>query len=156
MNPDKPYPDAHATLGALLRRPYERMYRWLYAELARRGFEEVRPGFSVVLRNLPPAGARVTDLAARASMTKQSMGYLVDQMAVAGLVEITPDLNDRRAKTVRLTRRGHEVVVTGVELAAAYEARLAEMLGKRKMTELRKVLTELYDRLEDDPDHQDG
>ena len=45
----KPLTDTHATLGALLRKPYERMSQWLYAELATKGFEDVRPAFSAVL-----------------------------------------------------------------------------------------------------------
>jgi DNA-binding MarR family transcriptional regulator len=145
-------PDRHATLGALLRHPYERMYRWLYAELASHGFPEVRPGFSVVLRNLTPRGERVSDLAVRAAMTKQSMAYLVEQMAGVGLVHVTPDETDRRAKLVRLTPRGEEVVSVGVRLATEYERRLGEAVGEKKMAQLRKLLTELYEHLEDAPE----
>lgn len=154
MNKDdaRPGPDRQATLGALLRRPYEPMYRWLYAELAAQGFPEVRPGFSVVLRNLTPQGERVSDLAVRAAMTKQSMGYLVEQMANVGLVDITPDESDRRAKLVRLTSRGEEVVSVGVRLAAEYERRLGAAVGEKKMAQLRKLLTELYEHLEDAPE----
>lgn len=143
------WPDRHATLGALLRRPYERMYRWLYAELAARGYPEVRPGFSSVLRNLGPDGGRVSDLAVQAGMTKQSMAYLVEQMTDVGLVAVEPDATDRRAKVVRLTERGQAVVFLGVELSRDYERRLAELVGTRKMAQLRTVLEELHARLED-------
>ena len=143
-------PDAHATLGALLRRPYERMSGWLYAELAESGFPEIRPAYSAVLRNLPPAGARVSELAVRAGMTKQSMAYLVDQMAAADFVEVRPDAHDRRANTVRLTARGQQVVAKAVALSAGYERHLAGLLGARKMLQLRGLLTELYTRLEGD------
>lgn len=142
-------PDAHATLGALLRRPYEHMSQWLYAELAERGFDDVRPAFSAVLRNLPPDGARVTELAARAGMTKQSMGYLVDQMAATGLVEIVDDPTDRRARIVRLTARGMQVVTLGVQLSQAYERRLATMIGPARIAQLRSLLTALYASLGD-------
>lgn len=144
----KSWPDRHATLGALLRRPYEVMNRWLYAELAARGYPEVRPGFSVVLRNLPPAGARVSDLAVVGGMTKQSMAYLVEQMAAVGLVHVEPDPSDGRAKLVRLTPRGEEVVSVGVELSASYEKRFAQAIGERKMAQLRGVLMALYTHLE--------
>ncbi len=147
---DQASPDAHATLGALLRRPYERMSGWLYAELADSGFPDIRPAYSAVLRNLPPGGARVSELAARAGMTKQSMGYLVDQMSVADFVEIRPDPHDRRANTVRLTARGEQVVAKAVALSAGYERHLAGLLGERKMVQLRGLLTELHVRLEDE------
>lgn len=146
--PNRPLTDAHATLGALLRRPYECMSDWLYAELAEGGFPEVRTSFSAVLRNLPAGGARVSELAARAGMTKQSMGYLVDQMATAALVEIAPDPHDRRANTVRLTARGEQVVARGIALSARYEQHMTGLIGERKMAQLRVLLAELYAQLD--------
>ena len=145
---DRSWPDRHATLGALLRRPYEHMHGWLYGELAARGYPEVRPGFSVVLRHVAAAGSRTTDLAALAGMTKQSMAYLVEQMAAVGLVEVTADARDGRAKLVRLTARGEEVVTTGVRLAAECERTFAEAIGAAKMAQLRSLLGELYRHLE--------
>jgi DNA-binding MarR family transcriptional regulator len=143
--------DSHATLGALLRHPYEWMSEGLYPALAARGFDDVRPAFSVVLRNLPATGARVSDLAARAGMTKQSMGYLVDQMLAAGLVDIAPDPQDRRANTVRLTTRGEQVVASGIELSKRFEAHLAQLVGARKIEQLRSILLEIQARLDESP-----
>ena len=148
--------ESNSTLGALLRYPYERMSTWLYAELAERGYKEVRPAYSAVLRNLSATGSRVSELAVRAGMTKQSMGYLVDQMTVAGLIVITQDQRDRRANTVRLTPRGEAMVAAGIELSKHYEQRLVELVGERKMNQLRSVLEELYLKLEEDGDSEDA
>ncbi|MFZ6655362.1 MarR family winged helix-turn-helix transcriptional regulator [Undibacterium sp. TJN19] len=148
-NLSKSLPEAEATLGTLLRRPYEHMSEWLYAELVKHGFDDVRPAFSAVLRNLPANGARVVDLAQRAGMTKQSMGYLVDQMLAAGLVEIAPDLQDRRANTVRLTNRGEAVVATGIALSKLYESNLAQLVGEAKLAQLRSTLHEIYQLLDE-------
>jgi DNA-binding MarR family transcriptional regulator len=145
---NKPSPEFHATLGALLRRPYERMAVSLYAELGQQGFDEVRPAFSAVLRNLPPAGARVSDLALQADMTKQSIGYLVDQMVAVDLVEVTPDATDRRANVVKLTPRGTEVVMAIIELSRKFEAECAVQIGEHKMARLRVLLTELNRHLD--------
>lgn len=136
-------PDRHASLGALLRRPYEDMSRWLYAELAALGYDEVRPAHSSVLRNLSPDGSRVTELAARAGMTKQSMAYLVEQLVEAGLVEVGADPADGRAKQVRFTARGTEVVSAALRLSAEYERALGARIGVRKMRQLRALLVEL-------------
>jgi DNA-binding MarR family transcriptional regulator len=136
-------PDRHASLGALLRRPYEDMSCWLYAELAAMGYEEVRPAHSSVLRNLSPDGSRVTDLAARAGMTKQSMAYLVDQLVAAGLVAVGADPADGRAKQVRFTARGTEVVAAALRLSAEYERALAARIGARKLQQLRALLIEI-------------
>lgn len=145
--------ESSASLGALLRQPYEQMSTWLYAEMARRGHDDVRPAYSAVLRNLPDGGARVSELAVRAGMAKQSMGYLVEQMAGAGLVEVVPDAQDRRANTVRLTPRGSEVVHLALELSRQYEAHFGELLGERKMAQLRALLQELTDKLAPDAPH---
>jgi len=142
--------DSHATLGALLRRPYEWMSEFMYPELAARGFDDVRPAFSVVLRNLPATGARVIDLAARAGMTKQSMGYLVDQMQATGLVTIAPDTQDRRANTVRLTARGEQVVAAGIELSKCFEDHLAQLVGAKKVEQLRAILMEIHTKLDEE------
>lgn len=148
MPQEKPFTDTHQTLGALLRTPYERMSGWLYAELRESGFEDIRPAFSAVLRNLGPGSSRVSELAARAGMTKQSMSYLVEQMQGCGLVTVTPDAQDRRANTVQLTARGEKAVLTGIVLSKSYEERLAGLLGERKIAQLRSILEELAAKLE--------
>lgn len=145
----KSLPEIHATLGTLLRRPYEYMSVWLYAELAKLGFDDVRPAYSAVLRNMPLGGARVVDLAARAGMTKQSMGYLVDQMQAAGLLEIAPDPHDKRANIVKLTARGEEVVNASIELSRQGEAYLSTLVGEGKIKQLRNILQEIYQHLEE-------
>jgi len=59
-----------------------------------------------ITRHLPIAGARLTDLARCAGMTKQAMGDLVDQCVAWGLVERLPDAADKRARRVRFTPLG--------------------------------------------------
>ena len=51
-------------------------------------------------------GRRVSDLAERAQVTKQSMAQLVEYLERNGYVERIPDPADRRAKIVRLTPHG--------------------------------------------------
>lgn len=59
-----------------------------------------------ITRHLAPDGDRLTDLAARAGMTKQAMAALVDQCVAWGLVTRTPDARDARARIVRFTPTG--------------------------------------------------
>jgi DNA-binding MarR family transcriptional regulator len=74
--------------------------------LQREGFGEIRIVHLNLYRNLDFDGTRLTDLAARANMTKQSMQELVDRAEQQGLVERRPDPQDRRAKTVAFSDRG--------------------------------------------------
>ena len=59
-----------------------------------------------ITRHLPAEGARLTELASLAGMTKQAMGDLVTQCEAWGLIERLPDPLDARAKRVCFTHTG--------------------------------------------------
>jgi DNA-binding MarR family transcriptional regulator len=135
--------DRPENLAVLLREPFmvesERLHRYF----AEHGHPEVRPPHGDLLQYLDTDGTRVSDLAARAQVTKQSMAELVLHLERHGYVERIPDPSDRRAKLVRATGRGEEVFALAREFVAATEKRWAGQLGKRKMDQLRELLIEL-------------
>lgn len=98
---------------------------------------------------MPPDGIRLTNLADAALMTKQSMGYLVDDLEALGYVERVPDPADRRAKLVRLTTRGQEVEQTVREVTRQIEAQWAERMGKSEYRRLVQLLRTLIAMLEE-------
>ena len=59
-----------------------------------------------ITRHLPIEGARLTDLARAAGMSKQAMADLVDQCEAWGLVRREPDERDARARRVVFTADG--------------------------------------------------
>ena len=59
-----------------------------------------------ITRHLPTEGARLTDLAQRAAMTKQAMGALVAQCEAWGMVQRAPDARDARARRIVFTPAG--------------------------------------------------
>ncbi|WP_461466071.1 MarR family winged helix-turn-helix transcriptional regulator [Melaminivora sp.] len=61
-----------------------------------------------ITRHLSLAGDRLTVLAQRAGMAKQSMADLVDQCEAWGLVQRQPDPLDARARILRFTALGQE------------------------------------------------
>ncbi len=82
-----------------------------------------------LFRNLDLGGTRLTEVAARARMTKQAMLELVDKCEARGLVERLPDPGDGRAKIVAFTPAGLQVLDglrVGVEAA---ERRMAAVTG---------------------------
>src|SRR3546814_549086 len=81
--PDATMGSLAGTLGTLLRTPFESLAARVYAELAV-NYPDVREAHGAVFRHLPLAGASVSDLARRAGMAKQSMGYLVDSLLEVG------------------------------------------------------------------------
>ena len=86
---------------------------------------------------------RLTELAALAGMTKQSIGEIVDDLAALGYVERFPDPADRRAKLIRLTAKGEEAQGVGFDLFAKLEQRWAERYGAERLAQLRDLLEEI-------------
>ncbi|HEY2746542.1 MAG TPA: MarR family transcriptional regulator [Polyangia bacterium] len=85
-------------------------------------------------------GMRLTELAAMAGMTKQSMGELVDQMVAAGYVERVADPTDGRARRVRLTRKGRRAGELAREIVRQVQAEWAERVGAARIRALEETL----------------
>jgi DNA-binding MarR family transcriptional regulator len=135
--------EAPENLAILLREPFRAMNEQVIERLAERGHPEVRYAHGNVFQYLDDAGTRVSVLAARAGMTKQSMAQLVEHLETHGYVERVPDPGDGRAKLVRATPRGAEVFAIVRELVAETDARLEARLGAGKLARLRALLREL-------------
>jgi DNA-binding MarR family transcriptional regulator len=135
------------TLGGLLRRIEETMRARVYGRMAEAGFPDIRPAHSSLFRNMAEGGSRVSDLAERAQIAKQSMGYLADSLAAAGYVTLEPDTTDRRAKLVRLTEKGRAAGDAMVRLSAEVEREFAGLIGQAEMAQLRGLLGRLADGL---------
>ncbi|HLK26340.1 MAG TPA: MarR family winged helix-turn-helix transcriptional regulator [Caulobacteraceae bacterium] len=124
----------------------------VYARMAEAGFPDIRPAHSSLFRNMTTSGgSRVTDLAERAQMTKQSMGYLADSLEALGYVTVGPDPTDRRAKLVWFTKRGDAAGRAMARLSAEIEREYAALIGEADMAQLRRSLERLAERLIGDP-----
>jgi len=132
-------------LALLLREPFRIGSEQLHERFAERGHPEVRAPHGNVFQYLDDAGTRVSVLAQRAQITKQSMAELVAHLERHGYVERTPDPDDRRAKLVRATARGEEVYAIAREFVAEMEADWTRQLGKSDMLLLRELLERLND-----------
>lgn len=140
---DKSFSESKQTLGFLLRSLYDALQVRVFGALAANGFPDIRVAHSVVFRHIGQGGSRVSDLAEKARMTKQSMAYLVDALTDGGYVAVKPDPTDGRAKTVTLTARGRKVAQTLVRLSREAEADFAERIGASRIATLRELLGEL-------------
>ncbi|MEV4141895.1 MarR family transcriptional regulator [Dactylosporangium sp. NPDC049742] len=129
--------------GLLLFIPYRAMENRVFAALAAAGFGDVTPAQAKVFQRIAEDGSRLTDLAEQAQITKQSAGFLVDQLERAGYVERAPDPTDARARLVRVSARGAAAVTVAAAAVAEVEAEWAAHLGARRMTQLRAILTDL-------------
>jgi len=135
-------------LGALLRIPFQEIVARIHAELAAAGFADLTPAHFVVFQHLPPGGARLTQLAESAQMTKQSMAYLVEHLHAGGYVEKNADPADARARLVRLTDKGREVERIARRAIAAVQAEWEEALGQARMASFEATLRALANLIE--------
>jgi DNA-binding MarR family transcriptional regulator len=136
--------DERPNIGVLLRGPYQEVVETVTARLAEAGFDDIRPAHTSVFQHIDADGTRLTDLAERAQLTKQSMGYLVDYLEQRGYVERKSDPSDRRANLIVLTKRGWQQVRAALRIIAAIENEWEGVLGVRKLEQLRKLLAELH------------
>lgn len=130
-------------VGVLLFLPYRAMETRVFEGLAAAGFDDLTPAQARVFQRIAPGGSRVTDLAEQAGITKQSAGFLVDQLERAGYVDRVPDPSDGRARLVRVAERGARSVQVSRGIVAQVEAEWTARLGARRMAQLRGILTDL-------------
>jgi DNA-binding MarR family transcriptional regulator len=138
-----PEPGRPPNIAELLRGPFQILVDELHEGLAEAGYPDIRPAHGNVFGYIRKEGSRLTELAERAQLTKQTMGYLVDYLEERGYVEREPDPDDKRAKIVRLTDEGRELVGVAREIMGRIESRWAELLGEERMEQLRELLKEL-------------
>jgi DNA-binding MarR family transcriptional regulator len=132
-------------IGLLLFIPYRAMESRVFAELADAGFTDFTVAQARVMQRIGPNGTRLTELAEQAQVTKQTAGFLVDQLERTGYVERVPDPTDGRARLVCVTARGALAATHANAVVARVEAEWAEHLGSRRMAQLRHALTVLRD-----------
>ncbi len=118
------------TIISMFRRAAGLMIEDLIARLDAAGFAGLTPAHQAVFENLDPGGTRLTELAARAGITRQSMSELVSVLEQRGYLERRPDPSDRRARIVRLTPAGRQMARRSIKEMAAIEAEWRKRLAR--------------------------
>jgi len=111
--------------------------------VAAAGFDDVTAAQGRVFARIDPEGTRITDLAERALITKQTAGFLVDQLERAGYVRRVPDPRDARARLVQIAERGAAAVAVARQAEATTEAEWTAHLGAEATAQLRQALARL-------------
>jgi DNA-binding MarR family transcriptional regulator len=131
----------------------DRANRALQADMVqtghRRGHPELKPAHNSVFGTLQEEGSRAADMAARAGITRQSMGEVIREMVGLGILEMREDPEDRRAKLVTYTDHGSWVAKDGYEHLIELEERFVEEFGEEEYNITRDVLGRLVTLLED-------
>ena len=133
-------------LGFLLAKASQRWNELLSERFRAHGFGEVRPSYgSVLLPLFEQDGLRMSEIAARARLTKQTMTTLVRLCERDGLVVRTTDPSDGRAFRIQLTDRAHAFKPVADEILAELDAKVLTTLGIRRQQALVHALKGVID-----------
>ena len=136
-----PQPDPGPATTTLLRTAYNAISAAIYRHVEQAAGAGLRPAHGNALEMLAlHDGLRLTDIAAQAGMTPQSMGELVDDLAAQGYLRRQEDPADRRAKRIYLTGKGRQAADAGHVAVRTAEERIQAALGPRQYQQLRRNL----------------
>ncbi|WP_409328968.1 MarR family winged helix-turn-helix transcriptional regulator [Trujillonella humicola] len=130
-------------LGLLCFFPYRALESRVLAALAEAGFDDITLAQGRIAARIGEHGTRLTALAAQAQVTKQTAGFLVEQLERAGYVHRVPDPTDGRARLVCFADRGRAAVAVARRVEAQVEAEWTAHLGEDDTRTLRRSLTRL-------------
>ena len=126
--------------GRLLYEGYELYNATLLRSLHPAGFPNVRNTHFNLLRHLDSDGTRMSDLASRANLTKPAITGLVRACEGLDLVVVEQSSEDARARVVRFTPRGLQLMRKIRQVQAIIERDLAVSLGDEAYGQLRSAL----------------
>jgi DNA-binding MarR family transcriptional regulator len=109
------------------------------------GFDDVTIAQSRLMMGIDTEGTRLSVLADRAQIAKQTATALVDKLERAGYVERVSDPSDGRARLVRMTPRAEAALPIARAEENRIEAEWRAHLGAERMNQLRQALTALRD-----------
>ena len=130
----------HVNIGRLLNNALRHFEARVVELLAEAGHTEITTHHINATRHLDIGGTRLTDMARRAAVTKQSMSELVDQLEALGIVARKPDPSDGRARIVYFTPRGLAWLKDFRDAVRKAEKEMARDVGAGELGTVKTVL----------------
>ena len=113
------------------------------AQLADRGYGEVRPAHEFALQAIAAGADNASALGRRLAVTKQAAAKTIALLEERGFVTRESDETDARRTRVRVTDRGHAMMRDGAEIFESLRADWERKVGTNRIVELESVLREL-------------
>lgn len=114
----------------------------------RAGYDDVTAAHVSLFRYPGLDGHRLSDIAHRMQITKQSVHELIAQLERLGYLVRETDPTNRRARLVRLTPKGQGLQEVIRLQAQDAERRVAEIVGPQRFKQLKEALAILVARIE--------
>ncbi len=132
-----------ADLALLLLGGFRTLVDAATAELAARGYEDVRPVHDFALRAIAGGADSASELGRRLSVSKQAAAKTIAVLQERGYVAIEPDPLDARRKRLRVTPLGFAMLRTGEEIFEELRGQWERRIGAAELENLERQLAEL-------------
>jgi DNA-binding MarR family transcriptional regulator len=110
------------------------------------GFRGMRERHGYIVQHLIESERSITELARRMNVSQQAASKSIAELARHGVVESRPAA-DRRARRIRLSKRGWDAVRLSRRARQAIDVRLRRTVGKKSYDDARAILIACIDAL---------
>ena len=132
-----------ADLALLLLAGFRTLADQATAELARRGYEDVRPVHDFALRAIISGADSASELGRRMSVSKQAAAKTISVLEERHYVTREPDSTDRRRTRIRVTDRGLAMLHEGETIFDELREQWEQQVGTASLSSLEETLREL-------------
>jgi DNA-binding MarR family transcriptional regulator len=132
-----------ADLALLLLGGFRSLVDSATAELARRGYEDVRPVHDFAMRAIAAGADNASELGRRLSVSKQAAAKTIAVLQERGYVAREADPVDARRKRLQVTPLGFDVLRTGEAIFDELRDQWERQIGAAQLASLETHLTTL-------------
>jgi DNA-binding MarR family transcriptional regulator len=132
-----------ADLALLLLSGFRALVEAATEELARRGYQDVRPVHDFAMRAIAAGADSASELGRQLSVAKQSAAKTIAVLHERGYITREPDPRDARRKRLEVTPLGFEVMRQGEAVFDELRARWECQIGAAELARFEGRLTQL-------------
>jgi DNA-binding MarR family transcriptional regulator len=130
-------------LGSLLSLIAMDVDRRLFQELRKRGYRDLRRTHYDIVACIALEGTRQVEIARRLGRTRQAIGRYVEDLEALGYVKRKGNPLDLFSHSVVYTKRGRQLLDDWLAVLEQIDTEYASELGRGRMIETRRALTEV-------------
>lgn len=86
----------------------------------------------------------ISELARKLNLSRQAVHKQIKKMEEEGIIRLISPLDNKKVKNVVLTERGQELIRKRGKTMAAVENKIAEKIGKDRLSFLKEILNEQW------------
>ena len=132
-----------ADLALLLLGGFRALVEAATAELARRGYQDVRPVHDFAMRAIAAGADSASELGRQLSVAKQSAAKTIAVLQERGYVTREPDPRDARRKRLEVTPLGFEVLRQGEAIFDELRVQWEHQIGAAELASFESQLAQL-------------